>query len=55
MKELELDVASEYLVMAATLLAIKSKMLLPVQKEVDFEEDYSLEMEEIREKNLLSG
>lgn len=29
MKELELDVASEYLVMAATLLAIKSKMLLP--------------------------
>ena len=29
MQELELDVASEYLVMAATLLAIKSKMLLP--------------------------
>ncbi|WP_428912623.1 segregation/condensation protein A [Niallia sp. Krafla_26] len=29
MKELQLDVASEYLVMAATLLEIKSKMLLP--------------------------
>ena len=29
MKELELDIASEYLVMAASLLAIKSKMLLP--------------------------
>ncbi|MCU9613755.1 segregation/condensation protein A [Caldibacillus lycopersici] len=29
MKELELDVASEFLVMAATLLAIKSQMLLP--------------------------
>ncbi|MCA0982966.1 segregation/condensation protein A [Halobacillus yeomjeoni] len=29
MKELELDLASEYLVMAATLLAIKSQMLLP--------------------------
>lgn len=29
MQHLELDVASEYLVMAATLLAIKSKMLLP--------------------------
>ncbi|EIT86510.1 segregation and condensation protein A [Fictibacillus macauensis ZFHKF-1] len=32
MQELELDVASEYLVMAATLLAIKSKMLLPKQE-----------------------
>lgn len=30
MKELNLDVASEYLVMAATLAYIKSKMLLPV-------------------------
>ena len=29
MQDLQLDVASEYLVMAATLLAIKSKMLLP--------------------------
>jgi len=29
MKELELDVTSEFLVMAATLLAIKSKQLLP--------------------------
>ena len=29
MNDLELDIASEYLVMAATLLAIKSKMLLP--------------------------
>lgn len=33
MQELELDVASEYLVMAATLLAIKSKMLLPKTEE----------------------
>ncbi|PLT34819.1 segregation/condensation protein A [Bacillus sp. V5-8f] len=38
MKELELDVASEYLVMAATLVAIKSKMLLPKHEE-DFHED----------------
>ena len=29
MQEMELDVASEFLVMAATLLSIKSKMLLP--------------------------
>lgn len=46
MQELKLDVASEYLVMAATLLAIKSRMLLPKQDslmddevEVEFEED----------------
>jgi segregation and condensation protein A len=45
MKELELDVASEYLVMAATLLAIKSNMLLPkheeefAEDEIEFEED----------------
>lgn len=38
MKELELDVASEYLVMAATLLAIKSKTLLPVYEEAEAEE-----------------
>ncbi|SDI97311.1 segregation/condensation protein A [Salimicrobium halophilum] len=43
MAELELDVASEYLVMAATLLAIKSKVLLPNQslepEETEVEED----------------
>lgn len=38
MKELELDLASEYLVMAATLLAIKSKTLLPVHEEEEVEE-----------------
>ncbi|WP_409270520.1 segregation/condensation protein A [Neobacillus sp. SCS-31] len=38
MKELKLDLASEYLVMAATLLAIKSKMLLPKQEEELFDE-----------------
>ncbi|MBC1486431.1 segregation/condensation protein A [Listeria seeligeri] len=38
MQEMELDVASEYLVMAATLLAIKSKMLLPKQElEIDYD------------------
>lgn len=45
MKDLQLDVASEYLVMAATLLAIKSKMLLPkhddtfMDNEIEFEEE----------------
>ncbi|MCM3180091.1 segregation/condensation protein A [Cytobacillus horneckiae] len=46
MKELELDIASEYLVMAATLLAIKSKMLLPKHEEDEFDEDLDVEMEE---------
>lgn len=38
MQELELDVASEYLVMAATLVAIKSRMILP-QHEEQVEDD----------------
>lgn len=38
MHRLELNIASEYLVMAATLLALKSQMLLPNQ-EVDEEDD----------------
>ncbi|OCA90982.1 segregation/condensation protein A [Bacillus sp. FJAT-27225] len=38
MKELKLDLASEYLVMAATLLAIKSKMLLPKHEEELFDD-----------------
>ncbi|AZB43392.1 segregation/condensation protein A [Bacillus sp. FJAT-42376] len=46
MKELELDVASEFLVMAATLLSIKSKMLLPKQEEELFDEELGFEMEE---------
>lgn len=42
MQKLDLNVASEFLVMAATLLAIKSEMLLPNQEitdEDDYEED----------------
>ncbi|WP_163654240.1 segregation/condensation protein A [Listeria sp. PSOL-1] len=43
MQILELDIASEYLVMAATLLAIKSQMLLPKQ-EIEFADaEYELE------------
>ncbi|WP_210365594.1 segregation/condensation protein A [Bacillus sp. REN3] len=45
MKELQLDVASEYLVMAATLLAIKSKMLLPKHEE-ELDEGFEYELEE---------
>lgn len=45
MEELDLEVTSEFLVMAATLLEIKSKMLLPqLERERDSEQ---LEMEEV--------
>lgn len=46
MSELKLDVASEFLVMAATLLAIKSKMLLPKHEEVFDEENADISYEE---------
>lgn len=39
MQFIELNIASEYLVMAATLLEMKSTMLLP-KKEVEYEDDY---------------
>lgn len=39
MEELNIDVASEYLVMAATLMEIKSKSLLPVEQEKEVEEE----------------
>ena len=39
MKELNLSVAGEFLVMAATLLQIKSKMLLPADEAAEDEED----------------
>jgi segregation and condensation protein A len=39
MKELNLAVAGEFLVMAATLLQIKSKMLLPVEETAEDEDD----------------
>lgn len=35
MQEFKIDIASEFLVMAATLLAIKSKMLLPKHEDTD--------------------
>lgn len=40
MQHLELDIASEYLVMAATLIAIKSNMLLPKQEVFEDTDDY---------------
>jgi segregation and condensation protein A len=40
MRHLELNIASEYLVMAATLIAIKSNMLLPKQEVIEDIDEY---------------
>ena len=52
MEELHLDVASEYLVMAANLMLIKSKKLLP-REEVDFEDAYEEDPEAELMRRLL--
>jgi len=46
MRDENLDVAGEFIVMAATLIQIKSKMILPV--EVDWEEEEDIEEEDPR-------
>ncbi|WP_188068023.1 segregation/condensation protein A [Brevibacillus brevis] len=47
MQELQLDVASEFVVMAATLLSIKSKMLLPKKEEHVFQQFLDMDVDEI--------
>lgn len=47
MQEMDLEIASEFLVMAATLLHIKSKLLLPSLKKEDEEEEYADPREEL--------
>ena len=45
MRELDLDIASEFLLMAATLIEIKSRMLLPTPpEEEEFEDDPRFEL-----------
>lgn len=43
MKELRLDLVGDYLVMASTLVEIKSRLLLPIEPDPEFEDDYSQE------------
>ena len=50
MEELNINVASSYLVMAAELMEIKSKSLLPNSEEVPLEEDE----EEVSKENLIN-
>lgn len=42
MQELELDIIGDYLVMAATLLEIKSRLLLPIEPDSELEDDYEV-------------
>lgn len=48
MKELNLEVAGDFLVMAATLIQIKSRMLLPLDEEVSAEEQEDPRRELVR-------
>ncbi|WP_462412085.1 segregation/condensation protein A [Neobacillus sp. Marseille-QA0830] len=50
MSELKLDVASEYLVMAAELLQLKSKMLLPKHDELEYDDSGDVFEEDPREE-----
>ena len=50
MQELELNEASEYLVMAATLLAIKSRMLLPIHEGEMDEDEFEVDAIDPREE-----
>jgi segregation and condensation protein A len=52
MEKLNLEIASEYLVMAAHLVYIKSKMMLPKKEKVDNEEGYEENPEEKLKKRL---
>ncbi|MGP6140064.1 MULTISPECIES: segregation and condensation protein A [unclassified Jeotgalibaca] len=49
MQELRLDIAGDYLLMAATLVEIKSRMLLP-KKVIEIEDDFYEEGEDPREE-----
>lgn len=53
MKDLNLSIASEYLVMASELLEMKSKMLLP-KKEVQEDDDYEEDPKELLIQRLLN-
>lgn len=52
MKELNLSIASEYLVMASELIEMKSKMLLPKKKE-ELEDEYEEDPREVLIERLL--
>ena len=53
MKDINLDIASEYLVMASELIEIKSKKLLPNSDEEENEDSEYIDSEEVLKKRLI--
>ena len=53
MKRQDLNVMSEFLVMAATLIDIKSKMLLPAQETEEEEEEFISIKDEVKFENTV--
>src|SRR5690625_2831358 len=54
MEELNLEIASEFLIMAANLLQIKSKMLLPKEKKIVEGEEVEIDPREELVKRILA-
>lgn len=52
MQDLNIDVASEFLVMAAELIHLKSKMLINIKDEVEESDEYSINSEEDLKQKL---
>ena len=53
MQDLNIDVASEFLIMAAELIHLKSKMLVNIKEEVEETEEYSINSEEDLKNRLI--
>ena len=53
MQDLNIDIASEFLVMAAELIHLKSKMLVNIKEEVEETEEYSINSEEDLKQRLI--
>lgn len=53
MQALQLDIAAEYLVMAATLIEIKARLLLPIEPEQEFDDHYEGDPRQILVQQLL--
>ena len=53
MQDLNIDIASEFLVMAAELIHLKSKMLINIKEEVEETDEYSINTEEDLKNRLV--
>ena len=53
MQDLNIDIASEFLVMAATLIHLKSKMLINMEEEEEIDDEFSIQSEEDLKRKLI--